>query len=52
MEYLNAIAKGCIKYLGANKTETAIKRSAKALGTIVPILESFDKENDVQDVSG
>ena len=52
MEHLSAIAKGCIKNLGANKTETASKRSAKALGTIVPILESFDKENDVQDVSG
>ena len=34
MEHLNAIAKGCIKNLGANKTETAIKRSAKAYGLL------------------
>ena len=37
MEHLNAIAKGCVKVLGANKTETAIQRSTKTLGTIVSI---------------
>ena len=47
MEHLNAVAKGCIKNLGVNKTETAIVRSAKALGTIVPILENFDSQSNV-----
>ena len=32
LEHLNAIVKSCVKSLRANKTEEAIKRSAKALG--------------------
>ena len=51
-EHLNAVAKGCIKNLGANKTETAIVRSAKALGTIVPILENFDSQSNVKNITG
>ena len=52
MEHLNAIAKGCIKGLGANKTEVAIQRSARALGTIVPVLDQFDAQNNVPSISG
>ena len=52
MEHLNAIAKGCIKSLGANKTEVAIQRSARALGTIVPVLDQFDAQNNVPSISG
>lgn len=52
MEHLNAIAKGCIKGLGANKTEVGIQRSARALGTIVPVLEQFDAQNQMPDMSG
>jgi L1 cell adhesion molecule like protein len=51
-EHLNAVAKGCIKGLGANKTEVAIQRSAKALGTILPVLEQFDTQNNVPSISG
>ena len=49
MEHLN---EGCIKNLGANKTETAIVWSAKALGTIVPILENFDSQSNVKNITG
>lgn len=52
MEHLNKTGKGCVRNLGANKTETAIQRSAKALGTIVPVLEKFDEQNNVPDISG
>ena len=52
MEHLNRIAKDAIKSLGANKTERAIKRVGKVIGTIVPILQSFDVENKVKKVSG
>ena len=52
MEHLNAIAKGCVKALGANKTEAAIQRATKALGTIVPVLNQFDTENSVSIPSG
>ena len=52
MEHLNAIAKRCVKALGANKTEAAIQRATKALGTIVPVLNQFDTENSVSIPSG
>ena len=52
MEHLNAVAKGCIKNLGANKTESAITRAARALGTIVHILDNYDQQNNVKKSSG
>ena len=52
MEHLNAIAKGCVKALGANKTEAAIQRATKALGKIVPVLNQFDTENSLSIQSG
>ena len=48
MEHLNRICKEAIKYLGSNKTiEAAITRVGRALGTIAPVLDSFDQENSV-----
>lgn len=52
MEHINAVGKGCIKGLGANKTVDAVQRSAKALGTIVPVLQMYDSENAVPSSSG
>ena len=52
MEHLNRVVKECIKCLGANKTEGAIVRVGKALGTVVPVLDQFDLENDVSTASG
>ena len=52
LEHLNAIVKSCVKSLRANKTEEAIKRSAKALGKLFPICQRFDEENNVAIPSG
>ena len=52
MEHLNAIAKWYVKAPGANKTEAAIQRTTKALGTIVPVLDQFNTENSVSIPSG
>lgn len=52
MEHLNRLAKEAIRGLGPNKTETAIGRVGQALGTIAPVLDQFDSECGVSDVSG
>lgn len=52
MEHLNRVAKDAIKGLGANKTEQSIERVGKAIGTIAPLLHSFDEQNARQEVSG
>lgn len=52
LEHLNRVCKESIRGLGANKTETGITRVAKALGTLSPILEQFDADNDVRAESG
>ena len=52
LEHLNRVCKESIRGLGANKTEAAITRVAKALGTLSPILEQFDNDNRVSTVSG
>lgn len=52
MKHLNAVCKGCIKDLGANKTEAANTQSAKVLGTILPVLEQFDQQNNMPNISG
>ena len=46
MEHLNKLAKDAIKGLKANKTEKAIVRVERALGTIFPVLQNFDEESD------
>jgi len=40
-----------IKGLGVNKTEEAIVRSSKALGTLHNMLSQFDKENHLANIS-
>ena len=45
MEHLTAIAKGAINNLGAGKTEKAVVRLGKAIGTISPVLTQFDEDN-------
>ena len=52
MEHLNRLAKGAMKNLGANKTEKAISRVGRALGTLGPLLDHFDGENAIIPVSG
>ena len=42
MEHLNRTLKSGIGALGSNKTEGAIVRLSKAIGTISPVLENFD----------
>ena len=45
MEHLNKIAKGCIGFLGCNKSQTVIQRIGRAtcIGTLTPILENLNK---------
>ena len=47
MEHLNRTAKDAIKGLGTNKSSSAISRVDRAIGTLVPVLDQFDKENCV-----
>ena len=49
---LNRLAKEVIKGLGANKSEKAICRVGNALGMISPVLDQYDKECGVSNVSG
>ena len=50
MEHINRIVKTAIEGLGANKTEKAIIRIGKNVGTFMKTLEKFDR--DVPSVSG
>ena len=52
LEHLNHICKTSIEHLGGNKTDDAIVRCGKVLGTMYRLLEKFDKDNSVSDVSG
>ena len=51
-EHLNRVVKDFIRGLGANKTEDAIMRIGKALGTLFPVIENFDEENNVYNPAG
>lgn len=51
-EHLNRVVKDCIAGLGANKTEAAVTKVGKALGTLAPVLETFDADNHVKLPSG
>ena len=50
MEHLNRLAKEAIKGLGANTSEKAI--CGQYLGMISPVLDQYDKECCVTNVSG
>ena len=52
MEHLNKIAKVAVDGLGANKSEKAITRVGKAIGTMAGTLDNFDSVNNVPAVSG
>ena len=47
MEHLNKIAKEAIRFQGANKTRKAILRIGRAIGTMSPVLDQFDAQNEV-----
>ena len=47
MEHLNRVAKVSIGGLGANKSEKAIRRIGKAIGTVSKSLENFDEISNV-----
>lgn len=52
MEHLNKLAKVAVEGLGANKTEKAIQRVGKAIGTMAGMIDTFDAMNNVPSVSG
>ena len=52
MEHLNKLAKVAVEGLGANKSEKAITRVGKAIGTMTSILDNFDAVNKVPSESG
>ena len=49
MEHLNRVVKEAIKILGVNMCNTSIERVANAPGEICPVLDQFDKENNVME---
>ncbi len=51
-EHLNRVCKEAIRGLGVKQTEKAITRIGKALGTVSPVLDQFDKDNKVPNCSG
>ncbi len=46
------MCKEAVRGLRANKTEKAITKIGKTLGTVVPVLDNYDTENGVTHVSG
>ena len=38
--------------VGPNKTQKAIERVGKAIGTLAPVLTQFDEDNDIAENSG
>lgn len=52
MEHLNPLTKVAVEGLGANKSEKAITRVGKAIGTMSITLDHFDTVNNVPSVSG
>lgn len=52
MEHLNRLCKEAIAGLRANKSEKAIIRIGKAIGTLHPVLDQFDAVNAVASLSG
>lgn len=52
MEHINKLVKGAIDGLGANKSEKAIKRVAKAIGVLSTTTECYDSEVGLVEPSG
>ena len=51
MEHLNRVCKTAVTSLGANKSQKAIVRVGKTIGTLTTVLDSFDKEHKVSNTS-
>ena len=51
-EHLNRLCKESVRGLRVNKTEKAIIRVGKILGTLAPLLDNYDIDNNVGVVSG
>ena len=51
-QHLNRLCKDVIHNPGVNKTEKAIVRIGKAMGTISPVLDQFDIQNQVPENMG
>ena len=47
MEHLNRIAKEAIRFQGSNRTEKAIDRVGRSIGTLFTVLDNFDTHNQV-----
>ena len=52
MEHLNKLAKVAVQGLGANKTEKAIQRVGRGIGTMADAMDTFDAVNNVPSVNG
>ncbi len=52
LEHLNRLCKDSVRNLQANKTEKAIVRVGKTLGTIAPVVDNYDNVNNVTHASG
>ena len=51
-EHLNRLCKTAIKSLGPNRTDEAVLRCGKALGTISGVLRQFDQDNNISSPTG
>ena len=52
MEHMNRTVKSAIEGLGANKSEKAIVRVGRSVGTLTKMLDNYDSEAGVASVSG
>lgn len=52
MEHLNHACKEAISRLGANITDHSVERVGRCLGRLQLILQRYDKDNDIREVSG
>ncbi len=52
LEHLNRLCRYSVRNLQVNKTEKAIVRVGKTLGTIAPVLDNYDNVNNVTHPSG
>jgi len=51
MEHLNKLCKSALSGLGANITDSSVQRIGRCIGHMQSILDKFDEENGVPDVS-
>ena len=52
IEHSNGLIKEAIRNLGTYKTEKAITRIGRAIGSIAPVLQQFDQESALASTSG